>query len=489
MRRWLQAIAAGIWLALCVAMPAQADLNADWRTCVDLSNPAAGYAACSRLIVSGRMGNMLARGYVMRGIHSSIRKDFDAAAADFSEAIRLAPTANHYADRGGMWMLKGDYSRAVADYDQSIRLKPNDANVHYTRALALGRNGDLTRAIAGFNDAIRLNPACAICHSKSGIVYEKLGDAGRARESFQAALAISDPSQESEQARVTARKRLAQLAPASLRQPPVLGPAATASVSSFAMPATVPPPVSVVARPQGRRVALVIGNSDYRAVPVLPNPRRDAAAVADALRRTGFQSVTLAQDLTRERMIDTLRRFAIESEGADWSLVYFAGHGIEVGGQNYVIPIDARLATDRDAQYEAVQMEQVMGATEGAKRLRLLLLDACRENPFANQMKRVVASRSIGRGQTQVETDAGMLVVFAAKHGQVAFDGDRENSPFASAFVKRLLTPHLEIRKLFDLVRDDVMAATNRRQQPFSYGSVPGNEDFYFLTSAIAEAR
>ena len=95
-------------------------------------------------------------------------------------------------------------------------------------------------------------------------------------------------------------------------------------------------------------------------------------------------------------------------------------------------------------------------------------------------MQRVVASRSLERGLTQVEPDAGTLVVFAAKHGQVAFDGEGGNSPFVSALVQRMLTPQLEIRKLFDLVRDDVMAATSRRQQPFSYGSVPGNEDFYF---------
>ena len=167
--------------------------------------------------------------------------------------------------------------------------------------------------------------------------------------------------------------------------------------------AAVAPQQSLAFAPQGRRVALVIGNSEYRGVPALPNPKRDAATVADALRRTGFQSVTLANDLTREQLIDRLKKFAVESDGADWSLVYFAGHGIEVGGQNYVIPVDAKLAADRDVQFEAVQLEQVMAATEGAKKLRLLLLDACRENPYANQMKRMVASRSIERGLAQVE--------------------------------------------------------------------------------------
>lgn len=242
------------------------------------------------------------------------------------------------------------------------------------------------------------------------------------------------------------------------------------------------PPTAAAANP-GRRVALVIGNSAYKAVAALPNPQRDADSVAAALRRTGFQSVTLASDLTREKLIDALRSFAAEAEKADWALVYFAGHGIEIGGVNYLIPVDAKLAADRDVQFEAVPLEQVMGAAEGAKKFRLVLLDACRDNPFAGQMRRTVATRSIGRGLAQVEPDSGTLVVYAAKHGQTALDGDGANSPFVSAFVRRLAMPGLEIRKLFDLVRDDVMSATNRRQQPYSYGSVPGSEDFFFVAA------
>jgi uncharacterized caspase-like protein len=111
----------------------------------------------------------------------------------------------------------------------------------------------------------------------------------------------------------------------------------------------------------------------------------------------------------------------------------------------------------------------------------VVLLDACRDNPFANQMRRSVASRSIGRGLAEVEPDAGTLVVYAAKHGQTALDGDGGNSPFVTALISRMKTPGIEVRRLFDLVRDDVLAMTNRRQQPFSYGSVSGAEDFYFV--------
>lgn len=242
----------------------------------------------------------------------------------------------------------------------------------------------------------------------------------------------------------------------------------------------------MVVVPPGRRVALVIGNSAYLSVPVLPSAVRDAEAVAGALREVGFQSVSLVKDVTREKLVDALRSFASAADKSDWALIYYAGHGIEIGGMNYLIPVDAKLATDRDVQFEAVGLEQVLNSADGAKKLRLVLLDACRDNPFANQIRRTVASRSIGRGLAPVEPDSGMLVVYAAKHGQIALDGDDTNSPFVSALVKRMLTPRIEIRKLFDLVRDDVMAATARQQQPFSYGSVSGSEDYYFLTTSVS---
>jgi len=130
-----------------------------------------------------------------------------------------------------------------------------------------------------------------------------------------------------------------------------------------------------------------------------------------------------------------------------------------------------------------VPLDMVMNAVDGAKRLRLVLLDACRDNPFVGQMRKSVATRSIGRGLARVEPDAGTLVVYAARHGQVALDGDGSNSPFVSALVSRMNTPGLEVRRLFDLVRDDVMAATNRRQQPFSYGSISGSEEFFFAAA------
>jgi uncharacterized caspase-like protein len=158
---------------------------------------------------------------------------------------------------------------------------------------------------------------------------------------------------------------------------------------------------------------------------------------------------------------------------------------MEIGGVNYLIPVDAKLLSDRDVGFEAVPLDQALNAAERAKKLRLVILDACRDNPFVNQMKRTLtsASRSVSRGLASIEPDAGTLVVYSAKDGETALDGDGSNSPFASAFVKNLQMPGLEVRRLFDVVRDDVMELTDRRQKPFSYGSVSGRQDFYFVAA------
>ena len=255
----------------------------------------------------------------------------------------------------------------------------------------------------------------------------------------------------------------------------------TAALSDTATPQAKPTVLT------GDRIALVVGNSAYKNVPALANPTRDADTVASSLRAVGFKTVQLRSDLTREKLTDALQSFAAEADKADWAVVYFAGHGLEVNGTNYLIPVDARLAVDRDVEFEAVPLDRVMSAVSGAKRLRLVMLDACRDNPFVNQMRRSIATRSIGRGLTNVEPEAGTLVVYAAKHGQVALDGDGGNSPFVTALTKRMTTPGLEVRRLFDHVRDDVLEMTNRAQQPFSYGSLPGSEDYYFRAAATAE--
>ena len=226
-----------------------------------------------------------------------------------------------------------------------------------------------------------------------------------------------------------------------------------------------------------QRVALVIANSAYKNVARLQNPANDAKAVVAMFKAAGFDSVDLRSDLNVADMRRTLREFSAKARGADMAVIYYAGHGVEFDGINYLVPVDATLEMDADVYDEAFALDRVLVSIESAKQLRLIILDACRDNPFAKTMKRTLASRSIGRGLARVEPSSpNTMIAFAAKAGSIAYDGDTRNSPFAVALVEHLAKPGLDLRKAFGFVRDDVLKATNYRQEPFVYGSLGGND-------------
>jgi uncharacterized caspase-like protein len=224
-----------------------------------------------------------------------------------------------------------------------------------------------------------------------------------------------------------------------------------------------------------RRVALIIGNSIYKNVVQLPNPARDAASVADMFKKAGFDVVESKLNLNNTDMRRAIREFTATARNADIAVVYYAGHGIEFDGVNYLIPVDAQLATDVDVEDETVSLDRIIRMLDPVKRLRLVMLDACRENPFARKMTRTVATRSVGRGLAQVEvTGTDTLVAFAAKAGMTAADGDGDHSPFTTAVLDNLAIPGLDLRIAFGRVRDEVMKNTDRKQEPFVYGSIGG---------------
>ncbi len=226
-----------------------------------------------------------------------------------------------------------------------------------------------------------------------------------------------------------------------------------------------------------KRVAFVVGNSNYQNVGALTNPANDAAAITEMFKKARFDVVESRRDLKNTEMRRALRDFTEKARDADIAVIYYAGHGIEVDGTNYLIPVDAVLERDTDAYDEAIALDRILQAIEPAKQLRLVILDACRDNPFAKSMKRTVASRSLGRGLAGVEpSKPNTLIAFAAKGGSTASDGDSKNSPFTTALLKYLAKPGLELGKAFRLVRDDVMNATANKQEPFVYGSLGGND-------------
>src|SRR5262245_3178472 len=224
-----------------------------------------------------------------------------------------------------------------------------------------------------------------------------------------------------------------------------------------------------------KRVALVIGNSNYAHAPALDNPVNDATTWSVMLKSAGFHVVETRNNLDLAAMGRVIRDFAVTTYDADVAVVFYAGHGIEVDGVNYLIPTDAKLATDIDVEYEAMPLDRVLRVLEPARSLRLVMLDACRDNPFVRTMKRTMASRAVGRGLAGVEpTGSNTLIAFAAKAGSTAQDGDGAHSPFTSALLKHLIAPGLDLRIAFGKVRDEVLAVTGARQEPHVYGSLGG---------------
>ena len=221
----------------------------------------------------------------------------------------------------------------------------------------------------------------------------------------------------------------------------------------------------------GKRVALIIGNSAYRNVPALPNPANDASDVAAAFKRLGF-AVTLVQNGSFDDMRRGLLAFGQAAAGADMAAVYFAGHGMEVNGENWLVPVDAALKRETDAENEAISLRSVMMQVSSTTSLGLVVLDACRNNPFIAKMQRTLANRAISGGLGRIEPVGNVLVAYAARDGTTALDGDGHNSPFTTALLHNIEQPGVEVTFMFRNVRDDVMDATGNEQQPFVYGSL-----------------
>jgi hypothetical protein len=240
-----------------------------------------------------------------------------------------------------------------------------------------------------------------------------------------------------------------------------------------------------------KRVALVIGNAAYQAVAELPNPKKDARDMAAALRAAAFAEVVERYDLGIQQMRDELAAFEDKAAGADWAVVYYAGHGIEVDGRNYLIPVDAELKRATDAEDETYALDRVLARVAAAGKLQLVILDACRENPFKRRMSLTGVKRAVGeRGLARIEpAHPNVIVAYAARDGEAALDGKPgENSPYARALLKHLAEPGLELGKFFRKVRDDVLAETGGRQRPFEYGSLTG-QDLFFKPGIAAGSK
>lgn len=516
--------------------PARADFADDQRVCGDIHNKdyQARIAACTRQINSGRwQGHNLATSFVQRGMARQDDNDLDGAIADYGLAIHLDPGGTMpYMDRGTARRKKGDLEGAVADYNEAIRRDPNNGVAYFNRGTLRYENGDIDRAIpdfdqiirlipkfavpyvfrgrarnakgdadgaiADFNTAIQLAPTfassfsgrCAAQISKGnldaaiadcdeaiqldntnaeayafrGVAYERKNDTIRARADFNNAVALPENDSVSKLAHRTARSGLDSLPPSSVNTT-VVGPAAPAV--SYPVPGVR----------SGRRVALVIGNSAYVNVPRLANPANDARLMADTLSSLGFVLVGggALLDLDEDKLRRAVRDFGSQLQGADVGLFYYAGHGVQVRGANYLVPVDANPTREADIDFQMVDGNLVLRQMEGAgAKLNIVILDACRNNPLAGR-----GLRATGGGLAQMEAPEGTLISFATQPGNVAQEGNGSHSPYTEALAQIMRKPGLDIWHTFNDVGLAVTSATAGEQRPW-ISSSPIKGDFYF---------
>jgi tetratricopeptide (TPR) repeat protein len=335
---------------------------------------------------------------------------------------------------------------AISDFNQAIQLKPDHVDAFWLRGRAHLETTRFKEAISDFDKALMLQPKLLSAILGRARAHEMTRDYAKSLADFELVLAMD----EHQGVAVAGRDRI------KLK----MGAVAEASVQ------------------QRGRVALVIGNSRYGVIDNLANAERDARLVADSLRRSGFENVELLIDGSRDRTISALMAFSRRVAAAEWAVIYYAGHGVELDGSNYLVPVDVQFEVDSDIPKESIALDELLNAVGAAGKLRLVILDACRENPLVAQIKGTEGSSS-GKGLARIEPESGTVVAFATKHGHLATDGSGQNSPFAESLVRRMNSPGLEISQLFRLVHDDVYAATNKKQEPFTYGQLSARE-FYF---------
>lgn len=242
------------------------------------------------------------------------------------------------------------------------------------------------------------------------------------------------------------------------------------------------------------RIALVLGLSEYATLPVLDNPSNDASDMATKLDDIGFD-VTLGLDSTGQELRQLLADFSFRSETAELALIYYAGHGVEVQGENYMIPTDADIKSNQDVQRQSISLKMLLSTVERARKMRIVILDSCRNNPLGDLINtsEPLSGNSVSGvttggngGLAAVDPDRGTLVAFAAKDGQVALDGTGRNSPYAKALMQKMTISGLEISLMFRQVRDLVLKETANRQEPHTYGSLTGIP-FYLAGAATGQ--
>ena len=404
-----------------------------------------------------RLSPSLARAYHRRGDAHAGKRDHDRAIVDFSEAIRLSPIAVTYNNRGHSYVSKRDDERAIADFSEAIRLDPKLVQAYGGRGAALTRKGEHDRAIADLNEAIRLDPKLASAYNARGLAHERKGELEKALVDFRVTLSLDARWHEATLGAERVERKLR---------------AHGETKPSSAALAPVP----------GRRVALVVGNDKYEHLEVLQKAVNDARAVGDRLSRLGFEVIRV-DNATRRQMNEKLTELTGKISRGDTAFFFFAGHGVEIKGGNYLLPIDtpkAREGQDGLIAREGIAADSIVEALqERGARVSLLVLDACRNNPFRTATGRGVGG---GRGLGRMDAPEGVFVLYSAGSGQVALDrlsdsDTHPNSVFTRTFVQLLDRPGVSLQELAKATQGEVKklaASVSHLQMPAYYDQVDG---------------
>lgn len=414
-----------------------------------------------------------------RGEMYRIKGKLDQAISDLDESIRLDPKYLWgFARRGEAYRQKGNFDRAIADLDAALRINPNDAFARGSRAEAYRQKGAYDQAISEFDETIRLAPQNPFAFASRGEAHRLKGHYDRALPDLDEAIRLDPKYAFAYAARGEAYRQKGNFdrAIADLDEAIRLNPTykwAIARREEARQDRNRAPAATVVAPSQGQRVALIIGNGSYRKMPVLSNPYNDASDIGEELRRVGFD-VQVETNLDRGQLNNAIGRFSKKVDGAEIAIFYYAGHGMQFQGKNYLLPVDADLESSSDVnKFKLLLIDDVIDVLSAANGLQLIVLDACRNNPVEQEFKAKIASTSGGsrdtamsRGFARLDPRSGLLLAYATAPNSTASDGGGRNSPFTSAFLNNLKRPNLEVRQMLFRVQSEVYQATGKKQLP-----------------------
>jgi tetratricopeptide (TPR) repeat protein len=404
------------------------------------------------------------------GIHHALGA-LDAALKDADACIRLAPRfAPARTLRGDILRDKGDTDGALKEYDAALKLDPTELSALTSRSITYRIMGRPKEAQAELMRALALDNRVAEIYVAQGQLAESTNDLAKARDAYQRALEqpkairfTNKPGSPIFDATRHQKIAAARLAVINSEQP-----------NTASSPATSGEPM--------QKLALVIGNGAYSSANPLPNPPKDARRIAQELRSIGFDT-TEAIDINSGAMRRSVKEFLAKAPHAKVTLIFFAGHGMQIDGKNYLVPIDAQLTSGKSFTDDLIDLDFIMAGLDDKLRANVIVLDACRDNPFASKTSVDLASRSVAirsglAPQSGLSTGgtlgAGTLIAFATAPGQVALDGEGAGSPFTLALARHIVTPGLELQQMLNRVRSEVVAATKGKQVPWANSSLLG---------------